>query len=108
MIQRERHMTVDEAASFVRLTKLAASSTGRPGYTLLEVILAMAIAIMMLAALYVALDVQLRDMQEGRDRVEKSTVARALFNRISSDLSPSLGPIAPLSSSSPSASGGAA
>jgi prepilin-type N-terminal cleavage/methylation domain-containing protein len=79
----------------------------RPAFTLLEMMLAMVIALIMLVALYAAMDAQLRTMDEGRDKVEKSTVSRALFNRISADMAPSVSPVAPpISSSSSSGSTG--
>ncbi|HXG13175.1 MAG TPA: prepilin-type N-terminal cleavage/methylation domain-containing protein [Gemmataceae bacterium] len=67
----------------------------RPAYTLLEVLLAMAIGVLLLAAVYVALDVQFHAAQAGRDLVEQSTLARALLNRLSNDISQSLGTIDP-------------
>jgi hypothetical protein len=57
----------------------------RSAYTLLEIILALAIAVLLLAGLYVAVDVQLRLAQSGRDRVEQSTVARGIFGRMRTD-----------------------
>jgi prepilin-type N-terminal cleavage/methylation domain-containing protein len=58
----------------------------RRGYTLLEVILALAIAVLLLGALYGALQLQLRHAQAGRDTVEHSTLARVLFNRLDMDV----------------------
>jgi prepilin-type N-terminal cleavage/methylation domain-containing protein len=58
----------------------------RRGYTLLEVILTMIIAVLLLGALYGALQLQLRHAQAGRDTVEHSTLARVLFNRIDIDV----------------------
>lgn len=77
----------------------------RRGFTLLEVMLASVIAVIMMAALYVAIETQLREMDEGRAAVEQSTLARALFNRIHLDLAPGLAPPAPRLASSSSASG---
>jgi hypothetical protein len=57
----------------------------RSGYTLLEVILATSIAVLLLGALYVAVDVQLNYAQAGRDRVEQNTLARSIFSRMSAD-----------------------
>jgi prepilin-type N-terminal cleavage/methylation domain-containing protein len=62
----------------------------RSGYTLLEIILALAIAVLLMAALYVAVDVQLRFAQSGRDRVEQSTVARGIFGRMRTDAASAL------------------
>src|SRR5262245_57484780 len=81
----------------------------RGGYTLLELMLAMAIALIILAALYVAIDTMFREMDEGRTRVQQSTLARALFQRMTADLKPSLGPVAPpVSSGSSGGAGGSA
>ena len=67
----------------------------RGGYTLLEVLLASALAVILMAALYVALDVQLQLANVGRETVEQATVVRAVVNRIESDLSGCMGPVAP-------------
>jgi hypothetical protein len=69
---------------------------------------AMAIGLILLAALYVAMDSLFREMSEGRERVEQSALARSLFQRISSDMTPGLGPVTPpVSSSGASGAGGA-
>src|ERR1700723_751075 len=57
----------------------------RSGYTLVEVLLALMIAVLLLGALYVAVDLQLRSAQQGRDTVEQSTIVRAAFSRFDSD-----------------------
>jgi prepilin-type N-terminal cleavage/methylation domain-containing protein len=58
----------------------------RGGYTLLEVLLAMAIAVMLLAALYAAMSVQLHHAEAGRDVVTQATLARSLLSRIRQDI----------------------
>jgi type II secretory pathway pseudopilin PulG len=58
----------------------------RPAYTLLEVLLAMAISVLLIAALYTAVGYQLRQAQAGRDLVEQTTLARGVFNRITTDV----------------------
>src|SRR5437763_17094066 len=67
------------------------SRTGRAGrrggYTLLEVLLALSIAVLLLGALYVALSVQVRHAQAGRDVIEEATLARNLLTRIGNDVS---------------------
>src|SRR5262249_39008499 len=78
----------------------------RQGYTLLEILVASAIGVMLLGALYVALDVQLGLTRAGREAVNTSAVARGLLERISSDVSLSLGPIPVQTSSSNSSAGG--
>lgn len=69
------------------------SSAARPGYTLLEVLLALGIATLVLAGLYVSMEVQLNLAQAGRERVAESALARALFSRIAADIGPALTPI---------------
>lgn len=83
---------------------MRARSTHRGGYTLLEVLIAFGITMLILAGLYAALETQMRQMDEGRSRVERSTLARAIFNRISLDTSSSLTPVQPASSTSSSSS----
>jgi hypothetical protein len=62
----------------------------RPAYTLLEVMLAGSISVLLLGALYVAVDLHVRQTKAARDRIEQATLARNLFARITSDLQPSL------------------
>jgi prepilin-type N-terminal cleavage/methylation domain-containing protein len=64
----------------------------RSGFTLLEVLLASMIAVLLFGGLYVAMDVELRQANEGREAIERSTVSRAIINRIAMDLAPSLTP----------------
>ncbi len=78
----------------------------RPAYTLLEVLLAMAISLLLLGALYVAMDTQLRLAQDSRDKVEESQLARALLARIAGDISPGLRPALPPMSQGGSGGGG--
>jgi hypothetical protein len=59
----------------------------RSAYTLMEVILALAIAVLLLGALYVAVDLQLRSAQSGRESVEQSTLVRSLFAHLDADAS---------------------
>ena len=75
--------------------RIAASA--RAGFTLLEVILAVTIALMLLGGLYVAMDTQLSQMDTGRELVENSTIGRAILNRISQDLTASPAPLQPVS-----------
>ncbi|HZT80376.1 MAG TPA: prepilin-type N-terminal cleavage/methylation domain-containing protein, partial [Gemmataceae bacterium] len=67
----------------------------RLGYTLLEVLLALAIGVLLLAALYAAVRIQFRLTQSGRDRVERATLARSVLARMQSDIAPSLPPYDP-------------
>jgi hypothetical protein len=68
---------------------------GRPAYTLLEVLLAAAIAVLLLAALYAAVDMQMRHAESGRAVVQQSLLARGVLNRISGDITTTLGPTDP-------------
>jgi prepilin-type N-terminal cleavage/methylation domain-containing protein len=83
--------------------------TRRPGYTLLEVLLASVLAVILLAALYATLDVTLLRMDVGREQVDDSILTRGVVNRMSADLAGVLGPMPPksgggTSSTSPSTS----
>ena len=69
----------------------------RPGYTLLEVLLASAIALFLLAGLYVAMDVTLVRMDITRTMVASNDLSRAVANRMTSDLANTLGPLPPKS-----------
>ena len=46
----------------------------RRGYTLLEILVASAIAVLLMSALYVAVDLQLRHAQAGREVIEQSVL----------------------------------
>jgi prepilin-type N-terminal cleavage/methylation domain-containing protein len=77
----------------MRLPRFCAVSGGlrpptrRAGFTLLEVMLSMSIGVLLLGALYVAVDTQLHHAQAGRDLVEQSKLARTLLARISVPIS---------------------
>jgi prepilin-type N-terminal cleavage/methylation domain-containing protein len=62
----------------------------RSGFTLLEVIVALAIGLLLVAVLYVAMDFQFRSMQNGRKVVEEGQVARGLLRRVAADIRQSL------------------
>ncbi len=80
----------------------------RAAFTLLEVVLATAIGVLLMAAVYVALDMQLRHVQAGRDVVEQNLVARSLLSRMTSDISCHLGPTIPNQNQGNSSGGGGA
>jgi prepilin-type N-terminal cleavage/methylation domain-containing protein len=67
----------------------------RSGFTLLEVVLASSLAVILMGALYVALDIQLRLADAGREAVEEAILVRQIFNRFNNDLSSGLGPVNP-------------
>lgn len=76
----------------------------RSGFTLLEVLLASAIALGLMGGLYFAMNACLQQMDAGRDVVAQSSLSRAVFARISNDLTASLAPIQPTASSGSGAS----
>jgi prepilin-type N-terminal cleavage/methylation domain-containing protein len=67
--------------------------TRRKGFTLLEVMLSLAISLMLMAVLYAALDVQFRTMNTGQDAAAEGQLARGLLNRMANDIRNSLGTI---------------
>jgi prepilin-type N-terminal cleavage/methylation domain-containing protein len=69
------------------------AAANRAGFTLLEVLLASAIAALLMAALYVSMEVQLKHADAGREAVNESTVARNLIARIEADLAGTVTPI---------------
>src|SRR5438045_9600879 len=79
------------------------SAVRRPAFTLLEVLLASAIAVLLMGALYVAVNIQLQHAQVARDLVQDSNLTRNLFARIAADAAPHLPPTIPNVSGSSSA-----
>lgn len=73
------------------------SAKRRPAFTLLEVLLASTIALFLLGGLYVAMQVTLTRAQISREQSAMSNLSRAVINRITTDLSQSLGPLQPKS-----------
>jgi hypothetical protein len=65
-------------------------TVSRSAFTLLEMILATAICLLLLAALYVAVDLQLRHASDARDVIEQTTLARTLLSRIAGDIAPGI------------------
>ncbi len=62
------------------------SPSGWPAFTLLEVILALALSVLLIAAVGTAIHVHLRLLNSGRTRVEEAQLARALLGQIANDL----------------------
>ena len=79
------------------------STVQRPAFTLLEVLLASAIAVLLMGALYVAVSIQLQHAQVARDLVQDSSLTRNLFARIAADAAPHLPPAIPNPTGSSSA-----
>ena len=69
----------------------------RPGFTLLEILLASVIAIIVLGALYAAMTMTMRRMDTTRDFINQANLSQALVNRLSADLSGTMGPLPPRS-----------
>src|SRR5262249_29060679 len=67
----------------------------RPGYTLLEMTLALAIALVILVAVYEFLNRQMTLAETGRDLVEESSLVRVILDRMSVDIGAHLGGIDP-------------
>src|SRR5438132_4021776 len=68
----------------------------RHGFTLLEMILATFVSVLLMGALYVAVDIQLRHAQLGRDAIEQDTLARALFARMTNEIKACVTPAGPV------------
>lgn len=66
-------------------------SEKRRGFTLLEVLLALAIGMLILFAVYSAIDTQFKFAENGRETITQATLARSLTARLSSDLTPCIG-----------------
>jgi hypothetical protein len=62
----------------------------RPAFTILEILIALAIGMLLLSALYFAVTVQMRSAQVGRHMTQENTLARSLFRRIDNDLNATL------------------
>jgi prepilin-type N-terminal cleavage/methylation domain-containing protein len=67
----------------------------RDGFTLLEMILALAIGLVLMGALYVMMSSQLGQSQAGRDAIQEATTARSILTRIANDIVGSLGAVDP-------------
>ena len=68
------------------------------GFTLLELLLASVIAAMLLGALYLSMNMTLEQTQASRDASDVEDLHRGVFNRMTIDLSATLGPLAPKTS----------
>jgi hypothetical protein len=73
-------------------TRSRTNTSARPAFTLLEVLLASAIGVMLLGGLYVAVDVQLRQMHLGRRANEQTSLARNVLSKIAQDITGQLAP----------------
>ena len=69
----------------------------RSGYTLIELLVASAIATLLMLALYSAFDLTVTQTEIGRERVAHTDLARSVVGRMSGDLSGTLGLLPPQS-----------
>jgi prepilin-type N-terminal cleavage/methylation domain-containing protein len=65
-------------------------AAARAAFTLLEMILALAIGLVLMSGLYMMMSAQLSQAQAGRESIEEATLARALLTRIANDIVGSL------------------
>jgi hypothetical protein len=79
----------------------------RAAYTLMEVTLALSIALLLLAALYTTFWVWTTQTNAGRNVANQSNVARSVFTRLTEDINCHLSPIDPRVSEVPAELGGA-
>ena len=66
---------------------LACSANVRGGFTLLELLIAMALTLTLMTILYTAMDLHYRFSTMGQIEVERSQIARSLLQRMAADIS---------------------
>jgi prepilin-type N-terminal cleavage/methylation domain-containing protein len=76
------------------------SAVNRTGFTLLEMLLTSGIALLLMAGLYVAMEVNLNYAAAGREVVDQAELARALLAHITADIQGALTPITATKSTS--------
>ena len=67
----------------------------RPAFTLMELVLALALVMLLFGALYFTLSTQLGVTQAGREAVADGEIARSVMNRIGNDILAQVGPVDP-------------
>jgi prepilin-type N-terminal cleavage/methylation domain-containing protein len=67
----------------------------RSAFSLIEMVCALAIAVLLLLALYVTLNTQIMHAQAGRETLAEGEVARGILTRISNDIANQLGAVDP-------------
>lgn len=78
----------------------------RPGYTLLEILVASVIGLLLMAALYASFTIILSDTSVGRDLTAESNLSRGIINRVGIDLGSPVGMLGPRSGGDPGSSSG--
>ncbi len=69
----------------------------RDGFTLIELMAAIAISVMLLAGVLFAMDMLYGEMDAGRTVVEQSTIGNRIVTRVAAEINASLGPTVPAS-----------
>ncbi|MCU0705182.1 MAG: prepilin-type N-terminal cleavage/methylation domain-containing protein [Fimbriiglobus sp.] len=82
------------------------STRSRPGYTLLEILIASVIGLVLMAAVYAAFSIIVNDTTNGRDLTAESGLSRGLINRVGIDLGSPVGLLPPRSGGSGASGGG--
>jgi type II secretory pathway component PulJ len=70
----------------VTLPRTPRSSNQRSAFTLLEVVLALSLAVILLGAIFTAMDQSWKMTSRGREEMERSQLARALMRKIAIDI----------------------
>jgi len=78
----------------------------RPGFTLFEVILAIALSVVLVSALYLTLNMHFQYARSGREIVNETTVTRLVLKRISQDIDCQLSALDPRLQGKQKGSGG--
>src|SRR5438874_621016 len=68
----------------------------REAFTLLELLLATFVSVLLLGALYVAMELQIRQAQIGREAIEQGQLAHALLATMTKDAKLCVTPVAPM------------
>jgi prepilin-type N-terminal cleavage/methylation domain-containing protein len=87
---------------------LRPTKNGRAGFTLLEMVLALAIGVMLMTGLYYALDLHLAATTSGRLQVDQAQIARNVLRKIQHDIKDHLATLDVYQSTKSSASSSAA
>jgi hypothetical protein len=74
---------------------MAIARTIRGGFSLLEMVLALALGMILLLALYVSFNTYIVEAQAGRDLVAEASLARSILTRMANDIGGQVGPIDP-------------
>jgi type II secretory pathway component PulJ len=81
MRRRDRGWTIP-----VAMPRTLLSSDKRAAFTLLEVVLALSLAVVLLGAIFTAMDQSWKMTSRGREEMERSQLARALMRKIAIDI----------------------